>query len=547
MKLNRFFSAAVSAALLISLCACNQSGPGPAGDNPSASVGASALPSSTQETPGPSVLPPEGSTAPGPSPSASAEQFDENYRLDVAIPELIDGLELPVSGATGYTSVALPLWPSLPDRPSTTPEPTFSPSPSPSPSPAPSPSPSQAGPDPTESVTVTNSPEPSPGESETVTGSPEPSPGESETVTGSPEPSPSESETGSGSPEPEPTGSDELTPIQNPDSPARTSADPNPAPEQPPVISAADSLPASDRAVAPLSAGVDNPYAGALTVWEPGTAFVILEEDGDWWRVSRGRVTGWIEHRYCMINLPDVIPSIIYDDINAYSCIFVSSGKNIPGITGETFYHSLVYNIRLDRQEFVMPILYSAARNICAAQHRALAEGNCLKVYQTFRPYDTQTAVANAVAQLANVDPEVRAGISTPPWSIDWFIAVGVSNHQRGYALDASMVKVSQAEIKYAGYHPYLYAVSYADYEMPTAMHELSIAAITTVSPDSSQLSETMTRPAIALRGYFTDSGLSPLASEWWHFNDLAAMEAASANPSDGKYYVTECLSRLPE
>ena len=524
MKLNRFFSAVLSAALLISLCACSPSDP--AGDNPSASVGASARPSSTQETPGPSALPPESSGTPEPT-SSAVSQYDENYRLDVAIPELIDGLELPVAGATGYTSVALPLWPSLPDRPTATPEPTFSPSPSPSPSP------SQSEPDPSESVTVSNSPEPSPSESETVTNSPEPSPSESETVPGSPEP--------------ESTGSDELTPAQNPGSPAGALADPNPAPEQPPVVPAAAPLPAADRAAAPLSAGGNNPYAGALAVWEPGTAFVILEEDGDWWRVSRGRETGWIEHRFCMINLPDVIPSVIYDDVNAYSSLFVSSGRNIPGATGETFYHSLVYNIRLDRQEFVMPILYSAARNICAAQHRALAEGNCLKIYQTFRPYDTQIAIVNAVTQLANVDPEVRAGISTPPWSMDWFIATGVSNHQRGYALDASLVKVYQAEIKYVGYHPCLRAVSYADYEMPTAIYELSIAARTTVSPDSSQLSETMNGPAIALRGYFTDSGLSPLASEWWHFNDLAAMQDASANPSDGKYFVSECLSRLPE
>ena len=289
-----------------------------------------------------------------------------------------------------------------------------------------------------------------------------------------------------------------------------------------------------------------DPYADAVAVWGPGTAFVILEEDGDWWHVSRDDVSGWIEHRYCMINLPDVIPSMIYDDTNSYSSLFVSCGKDIPGVTGEAFYDSLADNARLNREEFMMPMLYSAARHVCAAQHRALAEGNCLVVYQTFRPYDTQRAVVSAMSKLAKEDPEVKAGVSTAPWNMSWFINTGLSNHQRGFALDVSMVKVYEAETRYIGSRPYLRMTDYADYVMPTAMHELSIAAVSTFSPSSSKLSETMNEPAIALRGYFTSSGLTPLPSEWWHFNDNAAMRAASARPSSGRYFITECLSRLP-
>ena len=330
---------------------------------------------------------------------------------------------------------------------------------------------------------------------------------------------------------------------------------PEPTPQQPPEPTP-ESVPeeARDPAAAQIRmtalSSVPKPvsaYEGAVTVWGPGVAFVILEESGKWWRVSRGNETGWIEHRYCMINLPDVIPSMIYDDANTYSSLFVSCGKAIPGVTGQIFYRSLVYNVRLDRQEYVMPILYSAARNICAAQRKALAEGNCLVVYQTFRPYDTQMAVVNGLAQLANADPEVKAGVSTPPWSMDWFIAAGVSSHQQGYALDVSMVKVLEAETRFIGSNPYLYVTDYANYRMPTAMHELSIAAISALSPTSRELSETMNEPAVALQGYLTASGLSPRASEWWHFDDLAAMQAVSANPSDGKYWITECLSRVPD
>ena len=36
-----------------------------------------------------------------------------------------------------------------------------------------------------------------------------------------------------------------------------------------------------------------------------------------------------------MINLPDIIPSIIYDDTNSYSSLFKSSGIDIPNVTGK--------------------------------------------------------------------------------------------------------------------------------------------------------------------------------------------------------------------
>ena len=497
MKLNRFLSAVLSAALLIGLCAC---GPhDPVGVDPSAGVSASAQPSPTweaTETPETSENPPDD-TAPPESAYPPVSEYDREHRLDGLIPELIDGLELPVVGATGYTTVELPLYSSIPGKPAapSTPQPETSPSVPPA---------------------VTESPEPDPGEAG------EPDPGETA--------------------EPGPDDPAETTSPQDPE-------DPGPTPEQPSETPSetGQTEPLSQTAAASGSVRALGSYAGAVTVWEPGIAFIILEESGDWWRVSRGNETGWIAHRYCMINLPDVIPSIIYDDANAYSSRFVSSGKEIPGVTGEILCRSLVYNVRLGRQEYVMPMLYSAARNVCAAQHRALAEGNCLVICQTFQPYDLQTAVADALTQLANVDPEVKAGLTTSPWSMNWFTSVGSAGHQRGYALDVGMVKVYGTETRYVGSYPYLYTTDYAQYEMPTAMHELSLAAVSTVSPYGSRLSGTMNAPAIALRAYFTASGLSPLASEWWHFEDRAAMQATSANPGSGRYDITECLSRQPD
>ncbi len=320
-----------------------------------------------------------------------------------------------------------------------------------------------------------------------------------------------------------------------------------------------------------------DPYEGSVAVLQPGDAFQIIKEEGDWWFVVRGggigveeteqgqegteqaeieetgteeeeeeKIYGWIEHRYCMINLPDVIPSILYDDVNAYGSRFASCHHELVGISGESFYNSKMENRRLGYEEFAMPMLYAAARDVCTAQHKALAEGNCLVIYQTYRPYETQRAVVKALTALAEESPEVKAGVSTKPWSITWFISTGYSNHQKGYALDVSIVRVNQTETRYIDDTPYLHVSDYEFYHMPTPMHELSMAAISTKSPGSSELSDTMTSAAIALRGYFTKSGFGPLASEWWHFNDRAGSAASSGNPSTGRYYITECYSCTP-
>lgn len=497
MRLKRFFSAALSAALLLNLCACAPAETVESGDPP-ASGSYSGPHFSIPGLPGSMFGDVSGLALPPPP------AYDKEHRLYAEIPALTDGLEMPVIGATGYTSVKLPLWPSIPDEP--------------------------------EDAGGHGDSENS--DSSQTSSGPESFSGEPATGPASPAPVPDESA------EPGANGPADLTWDQSiestPDGPIVLD------PELSTGLEPVPSEPANSE-TDPVFPEEPDPYEGAVAVWEPGTAFVILEEDGDWWHVARGDVAGWIEHRYCMINLPDVIPSIIYDDTNSYSSLFVSCGKEIPGVTGEAFYESLTGNARLDRQEFMMPLLYSAARHVCAAQQRALAEGNCLVVYQTFRPYETQRAVVNAMSRLAKDDPEVKAGVSTPPWSMAWFINTGISNHQRGFALDVSMVKVYETETAYIGSRPYLRMTDYEDYRMPTAMHELSIAAISTVSPGSSQLSETMNEPAIALRGYFTASGLSPLASEWWHFNDNKAMQDSSGNPSNGRYFITECLSCLPE
>lgn len=85
--------------------------------------------------------------------------------------------------------------------------------------------------------------------------------------------------------------------------------------------------------------------ADVLMVLELGQGFTILEESGDWWQILIGEAqTGWVSSAYCLINLPNAIPSIIYDNTNTYTSIFKSSWKEIPRITEQVLYTSISYN-----------------------------------------------------------------------------------------------------------------------------------------------------------------------------------------------------------
>ena len=297
-----------------------------------------------------------------------------------------------------------------------------------------------------------------------------------------------------------------------------------------------------------------------------GTAFRILREESDWWLISAGNAgekqEGWVEHALCMINLPDVVPSIIYDNTNVYNSAFMSSEESIPGITGERLYSysdrfdGRVFNERLQKDEFIMPVLYSTAKRVSIAQRNALENGDTLIMYEAFRPYSAQTAIVNGLTAFANANPHIRAGINTATWNMSWFIATGISNHQIGYAIDVSLARVIiMAELETNGYK-YRRVIQAEYYAMPTHIHELSVLSISQtrpINPDlldswrGAELSEGMKNNphAQALRQYCTDAGFTPLASEWWHFNDLHT-RFAMPRSGNGNFEIKEIFSIPP-
>ena len=298
--------------------------------------------------------------------------------------------------------------------------------------------------------------------------------------------------------------------------------------------------------------------AGSETIseLEAGTAFEVLEEVGDWWYVRTATESGWVQHLYCFINLPDVVPSIIYDNTNTYASKFVSSRKTIPGITGEALYDGKAYNMRLGKVSDIEPVLYSMSKKIHLAQQAALEEGNTLVIYEGYRPFFAQKLTVDALTTLAAADPEVMAGINTHPWDTNWFIATSISNHQMGYAIDVTLAKITEQQEFVIGDYTATAVTGYTEYTMPTTIHELSMASATFTGPVKSSsptawlqanLADTMNEAAILLQRYCTDAGLTPLASEWWHFNDLDARFATEDNSSKGEYLLDATMSEAPE
>lgn len=293
-----------------------------------------------------------------------------------------------------------------------------------------------------------------------------------------------------------------------------------------------------------------------ILVLEAGTAFEVVEEAGDWWYVQTATDSGWVQHLYCFINLPDVIPSIIYDNTNTCASKFVSSGKTIPGITGVALYDGKAYNMRLGKVSDIVPVLYSMSKKIHLAQQAALEEGNTLVIYEGYRPFFAQKLTVDALTTLAASDPEVMAGINTHPWDTNWFIATSVSNHQMGYAIDVTLAKITEQQEIVIGDYAATAITGYTEYTMPTTIHELSMASATFTGPVKSSsptawlqatLADTMNEAAILLQRYCTDAGLTPLASEWWHFNDLDARFATEGNSSKGEYLLDATMSEAPE
>ena len=257
-----------------------------------------------------------------------------------------------------------------------------------------------------------------------------------------------------------------------------------------------------------------------ITRIELNSPFRIIgvSNDGNWWRVKYKGKYGYVDNNYCLINLPDYIPSINYYMVEALKNNSVSSGVKLS-IYGKKLYTAgKVYNPRLEKNEFIVPVTYSFAKKILKAQTLALKDGYSLKIYDAYRPTSVAKQMRDSLTALYNSNATVRKNINysyeggnTYEWGQSWFIAQSLSAHSLASAIDVSLTKKGETK----------------SLKMPSRMNELSTKSIkykygvsgqTTVRNDL--YSSNMTPAAKRLDAYMMKSGLTSLASEWWHFQD---------------------------
>lgn len=264
-----------------------------------------------------------------------------------------------------------------------------------------------------------------------------------------------------------------------------------------------------------------------------GTPFTIEGVEGSFFKVSIPNVSGYkyIEHKYVMINLSDYIPSMTFEISNASSSIYKSSGYSIDGVTGTKLYSTgKVYNVRLRKNEYMAPILYTVAKKLLVAQRNLQSQGYSIKVYDTYRPHSVTTKIYSSLTNLYNNNSIVRDNIlysyglsgTRYTWGKSWFLAASVSTHNTGSAIDMTLVNNSTG----------------VEVTMPTAMHELSTKAIkyysSSVAKTPANYSKEMNDTAKIMDNAATSAGLTTLSSEWWHFQDSEAHSLIKSIQSSG-------------
>lgn len=141
-----------------------------------------------------------------------------------------------------------------------------------------------------------------------------------------------------------------------------------------------------------------------------GTTLCVLEEQGDWFQIRYKDKYGYVDSRFCMINLPEYVGDHCeYDITNSYSSIFKVHDSPIALITDQVV--SGFEHIQTADEHFLVPYLYPCAKKLLSAAQAAEADGYRLKIYEAFRPnqttrflYDTTAAQLNWAALILDGD-----------------------------------------------------------------------------------------------------------------------------------------------
>lgn len=129
-----------------------------------------------------------------------------------------------------------------------------------------------------------------------------------------------------------------------------------------------------------------------------GTALCVLSESADAFQVRYKDQYGWIDSRFCMINLPEYLGGMCaYDITNSYRSLLMVHDNPIENITGQVI--KGFEGVQTEEDGFLAPLLYPSAKKLLNAAQAAEKDGYRLRIYEAFQPneatrflYDTTLA-----------------------------------------------------------------------------------------------------------------------------------------------------------
>lgn len=254
--------------------------------------------------------------------------------------------------------------------------------------------------------------------------------------------------------------------------------------------------------------------------------FTVLAEENGRFRIESGSVSGYIDSADCLIDLSEYLGEVCaYDIKNSYDAIYNVNGYGIPNVTGTVIpgYEQTVRERGTNGPtQTAVPLLYPTAQKVAKAAVKAQKMGYRLKIYDAFRPYaasqylykTTELILQKKLPELPYsqmTEEQWREYVENMPdstgrrgsfyfemtrgdYMLSVFLAQNTSAHNYGIALDLTLERLNDGK----------------ELQMQTGMHELSWRSFRNEN----------NRNADLLSNIMISSGLAPLFSEWWHFQD---------------------------
>ena len=254
-----------------------------------------------------------------------------------------------------------------------------------------------------------------------------------------------------------------------------------------------------------------------------GTMLCALDIDSGMFYVRHKNAYGYIDSNFCLINLPEFLGSLCkYDITNSYSSIYKFHGLSIPEVTDTVIVG--YEKVKISDFVYLAPLLYPTAVKLEAAAKEARDNGYYIKIYDSFRPQAAtlelyKLATEHCKRELTAEDlalipeeerPVINGGESytyelwvtdNGRYTLNYFLAKGVSMHNRGLAVDMTLEKNGE------------------DMKTQSDMHDLTWHSETKQNNNVANI----------MAKYMKNAGFSGLISEWWHFQDNTVRD--SLNP----------------